>query len=260
MGAICWCGNDSWDLLNTRGYRKCAACGTWMLLNPLPSVDELSRFYTLDNYWHDHMSKRGWLTIEKRVENDLQDGRIACWLRIVNQYCKAPASPGEKIAVEVGCAHGLLLDRLWKQYDWGVYGVEPDAGTADWVHRNFGVAVIDGMFPEVLQKHSLTPVDLFLAMDVLEHAVDPLAFMRGAYQLLKPEGIAIIQTPMDDGNSERPFGNRHDDCFEGREHLYIFTRTSFEKLCVRAGFQVVNNTERWQIMHEIIVLQKKEDG
>src|SRR5207302_6973818 len=98
--------------------------------------------------------------------------------------------------------------------------------------------------------------DLFLSFDVLEHSSDPLAFIREAARLLRPGGVAIIQTVIDRYGVVPPFQDRFADAFDDIEHLFIFTDKAILQLAKGAGLQVVSMHERVWVMGELFVLRK----
>jgi 2-polyprenyl-3-methyl-5-hydroxy-6-metoxy-1,4-benzoquinol methylase len=153
--------------------------------------------------------------------------------------------------VEVGCGSGVLLVEL-RTRGYECIGVEPDEQTAEWGRESRGLDVRPGFFPDV----DLPKCDLFLAFDVIEHALDPEAFMKEVAQLLNPGSVAIIQTPIDRYGYQPPFKNMFDAVFDDLEHLYIFTTQSIHRLEDTTGFITVAE-DSWQLAHEVVVLRKR---
>lgn len=177
--------------------------------------------------------------------NDLDDGRVDYWLGLIERH-----SPSSRSVLEVGCAHGVLLRQL-KSRGHECIGVEPDERTAEWVRENMGLDIRAGLFPDI----DLPKCDLFLSFDVIEHSPDPIAFMKGAAQLLGPDGVAIFQTPIDRYDYQPPFGKMFDLVFDDLEHLYIFTPRSLRILVEMAGLLTIAE-DSWRLAHEIVVLNK----
>jgi len=202
--------------------------------------------YSFDLYWHARQQLKGHPTIENRYKNDLGDGRVAFWLQLISQF-----GPSKGCVIEVGCAHGVLLAEL-NARGYECIGVEPDKKTAEWTRASVGVEVVHGFFPEV----ELPQCDLFLAFDVLEHSPNPEAFLKGASRLLRPKGIAIIQTPIERYGFEPPFGDRFNAAFDDIEHLFLFTDHTMGELARRAGLRILSSTERLWLHHEICILTK----
>jgi SAM-dependent methyltransferase len=93
--------------------------------------------------------------------------------------------------LDVGCGSGEFLARA-AAAGWTVQGVEPMDESAE-VARRRGVPVVTGM----LEDAGL-PVDHFdvvVANHVLEHMVDPVAFLRSVQRWVRPAGIVVIEVP-----------------------------------------------------------------
>jgi len=241
----CWCGGELLPFHWHLSYGVCAQCGCYVNRYP-PVPEELKRLYSFDLYWHTRARLKGQATIEHRASNDRSDGRLDYWLQLIERY----APPTGRV-VEAGCAHGVLLFEL-KARGYECVGVEPDEKTADWTKRNMGLDIRPGFFPAV----DLPDCDLFLAFDVIEHSSDPLAFARGFAQLLKPGGVAIIQTPIDRYTFQPPFGERFKDAFDDIEHLHLFTDKAMKELGSRSGLDILSASERLWLHHETCIFKK----
>lgn len=245
--AACWCGGTLAPIArparHRASYRVCTACGCYVNVRP-PRPSELSKLYAFDLYWHGVQTRMGFPTIEQRTDNDLADGRVQYWLDVVTRY-----APPAGDVVEIGCAHGVLLAAL-KARGYRCTGVEPDAKTADWTSQRTGVPVRVGLFP----GPALDPCDAFLAFDVLEHSPEPLAFLRAARELLRPGGVAIIQTPIERRDRADPFADRP-DFFDDLQHLYLFSEASFRRLAQEAGLRLVQLEDAPQKLGQVAVLK-----
>lgn len=241
----CWCGGRLGPFEWHRSYGVCQECGTYVNRRPL-RPDQLNRLYSFDLYWHQRQQSKGYPTIEHRSAHDRSDGRVDYWLKLIEQY-----GPGSGRVIEVGCAHGVLLTELHNHGFDGI-GVEPDEQTARWARESLNLDIRSGLFPSV----ELPSCNLFLAFDVLEHSHAPLEFFRRIAELLLPNGIAILQTPVDRYDFCPPFGERFEAAFDDLEHLYLFTDKSICKLAQASGLEVVSLKERLWLHHEICILRK----
>jgi SAM-dependent methyltransferase len=210
-----------------------------------PTADRVRELYSFDGYWHERQAAGGLATIEERAESDYRDGRIDYWRRLVARY-----APPSGTLIEIGCGHGALLGELQK-LGFQCIGVEVDPKSAAYARRT-GVDVRSGIFPDV----SLPAAEVFLSIDVLEHAADPEAFMRGIAGALKPGGVALLQTAIDRGEFLVPFAPRFREAFDEIEHTAIFTERSLRQLAARARLDILSMSERIWLMGEIVVLRK----
>lgn len=240
----CWCGGHLSPFEWHESYGVCRECGCYVNQRP-PLPEDLKRLYSFDLYWHTRQRLKHHPAIEQRSTNDRSDGRVDYWLALIKRY-----GPPRGLVVEVGCAHGVLLVEL-RAHGYECIGVEPDEQTAEWTRQAAGLDIRPGLFPNV----SLPRCDLFLAFDVIEHALDPLSFVAGAREVLRGGGVAIFQTPVPGDDHGRPFGEMFDKVFDDVEHQYIFTWKSLSQLAGRCGFRSIA-VDSWRVAHEIIVLER----
>jgi SAM-dependent methyltransferase len=209
----------------------CRQCGH-IYANPQLSTEELRRLYgglyrsPALGYAEDGPSREYlyWKTL--KAKQDYQ------WLRTQIPRRERPGA-----ALEVGCAEGLLLSLLATD-GWSVLGVEPTATYATHARREYGVEVIEAIFEDApLQGRQF---DLIIAMDVLEHIKDPVAFLTRLQTLLAPEGVAYITTP----NLLR-LANPIEEL--SSPHLSLFTPDTLRRTFVRCGFAVVGLSDRVEL-------------
>jgi SAM-dependent methyltransferase len=185
--------------------------------------------------------------IETRAELYRSDGRLDYWLHLVERY-----GPVHGRVIEVGCAPGVLLAELQKR-GYECIGIEVDDKVAEWIRHFMHVDVREGLFPGV----EVPNCDLFLAFDVLEHSVCPKEFMFEVSRILKPNGIAIIQTAIDRYEYNPPFGERF-DMFDDIEHMFLFTDKAMRELGRRVDLEVLSLEERLWLAGEICIFRKSK--
>jgi SAM-dependent methyltransferase len=241
----CWCSGELQPIAWHDRYGVCTQCGSYVNMHP-PVKEALGRLYSLGEYWHARQKRKGHPPIEGRQANDRKDGRVAYWLDLIDRF-----SPTRGLVLEVGCGSGVLITELQRK-GYKCIGVEPDARTAEWIRGKTGLDIRSGFFPEV----DVPACDLFLAFDVIEHSPDPIGFMVGIGELLVPEGIAIIQTPIERYGYQPPFGERFGNAFDDVEHLFLLSDKAIGMLAAKAGLEVVNASERLALHHEVCVLRK----
>jgi len=121
--------------------------------------------------------------------------------------------------LDVGCFDGRLLDSLDSQYE--KLGIEiHDEAVRRAEMRN--VKVVGRDFDEipVLQGG----VDAVLAMDVIEHTQDPLAFIAKLAEAVKPGGLILIGTGNSDAPSWRLMGSAYWYCHIAEHISFINPR------------------------------------
>jgi SAM-dependent methyltransferase len=124
-------------------------------------------------------------------------GSVAGYLEeLLNDVEPAVDLGANSTAVEIGSNDGLLLERLGAR---GIHatGFEPSAALADYSRRQ-GHEVVSDYFGENSARKFLSsrgPVPLVITRHTLEHAFDPLDFLRGVEAVLASDGLAVIEVP-----------------------------------------------------------------
>jgi SAM-dependent methyltransferase len=95
--------------------------------------------------------------------------------------------------LDIGCANGRLLEALGEGYE--RYGIEVNSAFVDESQARGVNVIARDIADPCLQLHAHS-FDLITALAVLEHVADIGAAVRVIATLLKPSGIAIVQTPL----------------------------------------------------------------
>lgn len=245
----CWCGGrEVGPSACSPAYFVCERCGTHVARRRL-RPEKVASFYSMAGYWHDRQREKAHPTLHERRAQLERDGRVDRWLAAIERH----ALGNRGVAVEIGCAEATLLLRL-RDRGWTVCGVEPDPATAASVSAATGIEVRAGAFPEI----SVPDCDLFVACDVLEHALEPQRLLEAAHRSLRPEGLIFLQLPLL-LPEEADFGSITPKVFDPWEHSFIFSRASIATLLAACGFEVLQNNESWIRAHEFVVARRRPD-
>jgi 2-polyprenyl-3-methyl-5-hydroxy-6-metoxy-1,4-benzoquinol methylase len=152
-------------------------------------------------------------------------------LRFVPENCRR--------VLDVGCSNGNFGEVLKQERKIEVWGLEPVASAAAEAATKLD-HVIEGIFaPETnLPQNSF---DAIIFNDVLEHLFDPLAALKLAHSLLKPNGVVVASIP-----NIRHFQAQWEIVVRGewryrdhgifdRTHLRFFTKKSILALFAGSG-------------------------
>lgn len=151
----------------------------------------------------------------------------------------------EKV-LEIGCGAGATMAVLRQKGVTSAVGVELDAGAAEAAKDHFDT-VLQGFVEQADIESVVAPgtLDMVMALDVLEHLVDPWTQVKRLTALLKPGGRFVLSVP-NIRNSKFIFGllfkgNFHyqDDGLLDRTHLRFFTRETAEELATCGGLNLV---------------------
>jgi 2-polyprenyl-3-methyl-5-hydroxy-6-metoxy-1,4-benzoquinol methylase len=144
-------------------------------------------------------------------------------------------------ALEIGCAAGFFLDTL-RRRGFETHGIE--IGEEVFAHArdvfrlpNLHLGPLESYAPPV------EPFDLVALFDVIEHLADPTAAMRRVRSMLRPGGIAVLQTQDVASLARRVMGRKWTH-FKQAEHVYHFSPATIRTLLDRAGFDVLEVRKR----------------
>ncbi len=139
------------------------------------------------------------------------------------------------IFLEIGSFAGILLNEA-KNRGWDVIGVEPLEIPALYAEKEFGIKVIRKYFEQSgLQNET---IDVIVSCHVIEHVPDPFSFINKAFELLKPGGELILETPTYDSLMFKLLKHR-ERSVRCNGHLYFFTKKTLTGLVERCGFKVL---------------------
>lgn len=158
----------------------------------------------------------------------------------------------EKV-LEIGCGAGATMAELRKRGTQVAIGVELDPGAAADAARHFDT-VLKGFVEQADIEGHVQPgsLDMIMALDVLEHLVDPWTQVKRLSPLLKPGGKFVLSVP-NVRNSKFIFGllfkgnfRYQDDGLLDRTHLRFFTRETAEELASSGGLKLAGSYDAKQ--------------
>jgi 2-polyprenyl-3-methyl-5-hydroxy-6-metoxy-1,4-benzoquinol methylase len=201
------------------GYLLCETCGL-ARIDPLPSHEELTRFYPPDyaNY--------------SAPASKLSRMLMAMYDSGVRRQASFFAPSGSRV-LDVGCGGGHYLDKLAGK-DLELHGTEFSEDAAR-PARDKGHTVHVG----ALENLDLPPghFRLIRLNHVIEHVLDPLATLRAASRLLAPGGAVVVETPNLHCPDFRLFG-KYWGALHFPRHLHLFTLRTMGAAAEQAGLRV----------------------
>ena len=204
-------------------YSRCSAC-EYIFVNPRPDPTELSNWYSSHSSFRGHASGeslRSWSEGISQPHERLVLSRIDARGKLL----------------DIGCGYGLNIS-LFQQYAgrFKCYGIEPDAVAAAECTARTGVSPFVGTFEAFRTDDKL---DLIFLNQVIEHVIDPGAWIARIECLLAPGGIVVIGTPNSRGFYSMFLGRQNDPFFHAPLHLNHFTPENLSMLIRRFGMEVI---------------------
>jgi SAM-dependent methyltransferase len=126
--------------------------------------------------------------------------------------------------LDVGCSNGAFLQYLGDE--WEKFGIEPSRSAAG-VARQRGVTVVAADASELGTSNQ--KFDAILAIDVVEHLVDPLPFFGAIHSRLTPRGILIVFTGDTHSLAWRMQGSAYWYC-SLPEHVSFYSRSTMQTI------------------------------
>jgi len=218
----CYCGTDHGKVVREQeSYRmiKCANCN-FVYLNPRPSAEDLCEYYQHHYLPRDPESVGMWHCMMKAVFHKAAN-------QIEKYHTKGKV-------LDVGCGFGFFLQEM-KRRGWDVTGLEVSLPGICYARDTLKLPVHCNTFEEadLPENH----YDVVSAFYVIEHAYNPLIFLKKIHSLLKPKGIVVLRYPhtyllerlltilgVENNVYDIPF------------HLSDFSPHSVEQFLIRAGF------------------------
>lgn len=228
----CWCDNKQCVTFSP-DYLRCPKCETLVWVGKddasLGREKLLDTSYYGQEYWFNHQTDElGLEDIQIRSRLDLSE-RCLYWLKVILKYKLPPAK-----VLELGSAHGAFVAILQKA-GFEATGLEIDPWIVNFARQTFQISMLEG--PIETQEIQPTSIDMIVLMDVLEHLPDPMGTMKRCLELLKPEGILVLQTPM------YPEVMSYNDLLNDKhaflrmlipkEHIHLFSKKGIDELCDR---------------------------
>ncbi len=212
---VCAGAHEPETVVDGLKYVRCTGCGL-TFMDPMPTQRWYDELYAAD-YWEGR---------EKEADREDETHRRLRkeHLRAVS-YLRALRSikdlPERGVLLEVGCGTGGAAASLAEALAWSAVGVEPDVASRR-VASRLGVRTDAVTLDELIDQRR--EFDLVLLSHVLEHVVEPDAFLAQVLRVLAPQGMLIIEVPNGLTNASLHLF-----------HPYLYTRRALTMLLAHRG-------------------------
>jgi len=150
----------------------------------------------------------------------------------------AAAYPSRGRLLEIGSGFGFLLD-YFREDGWSTTGVDQSRRLCSYAAEVFKLTTIPSSFSDA--PLVAEAFDVVVMLHVIEHVPNPLATMRKIFDVLRPGGTLVLETPRYDTLMFKLLGRR-ERSVSCDVHVYFFTVETLSRLARSAGF-IVRETE-----------------
>lgn len=227
---------------------KCKVCQTVQTF-PIPTKQQLSEYYGDQAIAYNGTG--GDVFVKNYINN-----KVGHWNKLklhkrLNEIKKY--APGAKSVLDVGCGAGLFIDYL-RYNDYKVQGIE----LSQWGHavaiKELRLKVQNKQLMEAGFKPKT--LDVVTMYDLLEHTINPQQEVKYIHNLLKDDGVLIINVPNFDSFISRKMGSQWNKLIPPN-HLYHFTIESLSEILKNGGFKIVfvttNNGDAREFSGELFI-------
>jgi 2-polyprenyl-3-methyl-5-hydroxy-6-metoxy-1,4-benzoquinol methylase len=205
------------EFIRADGMRvvECAACGL-AYLNPRPRPEFISIFYEKD-YFTGASAERGEGGLNLNLDlasSEMSEKRSLPWaIEILNK--KINGFNGKRV-LEIGCATGDLLKQIINEGA-DAKGLEISDFAAN-IARKRGLDVTTGTIEHYVSNNH-DKFDVVIALEVIEHVLSPMRFIKSCTKIIKPGGFLVLSTP--NYFCSRRFHNEWFGFKSSFEHIYF---------------------------------------
>lgn len=181
--------------------------------------------------------------------------RIATFRRALGAILDiAGIRPSASVRVlDIGCAGGAFPKAV-ADAGMTVVGIEPSRWLCDYGKRTYGL----NLLPGTLDDHAFPAksFDLVTLWDVIEHVHEPVALLKKCRELLKDDGVLVLNYPDYDSLVTKLLGKKWP--FFLSVHLFYFTPATVKAALKLAGLREVRFRMHWQTLTLGYVLKRAE--
>jgi 2-polyprenyl-3-methyl-5-hydroxy-6-metoxy-1,4-benzoquinol methylase len=119
---------------------------------------------------------------------------------------------------------------------WDVQGIEISHSAAKFSRQKLNVPTYAGTLPEFISHRPNEKYPLILAIDLLEHLIEPESFFTQVNQVIERDGLLILDTPNGNSANISKYGSE----WQGFNpfHLFIFSFENLSHLLKKYGFEI----------------------
>ena len=231
-------GRPHWEKGDLRVV-QCPQC-SMLYANPIASA------YASGDYYDQNAST--YYLSPQKLQSDFSPVRFSRELKLFCKFCRSGA------VLDVGCSTGAFLFQLQKPFtgNYQILGTDASGPALDHAEKQ-GIPVIrDDFLRHDFQGQKFDAVTLWA---VLEHLLDPGAFLHKAGSLLRPNGYCFILVPNLGSLAQKLLGAKYRYVYP--QHLNYFS-TKTLRLLAQKYFSI--DTIAYTHFNPVIIWQDWKSG
>ena len=214
--------------LNGFWHRTCAECKT-LYVSPRLSDACIEDLYS-DAYYSE-MYGRSMLPVFEQRKQLIGRRKFA-------QTVARWGGKGRGRVLDIGAGIGEVPD-VFRDEGWLSHVIEMNPVAVEWLRGRGHEEVFHGSLDGYATDHSF---DIIMAWGVVEHVVDPGAFLRRVHELLVPGGLFVSEVPHGQCllvDVARKTGMDPKRILMGEQHIVLYSTSAYAMLHERNGFEKV---------------------
>lgn len=226
------CGSENIDSrfdLNGFHHKTCSKCKT-LYVSPRLKDECIEELYS-DDYYSEMYTRSMLPVFEKRKQ---LIGR-----RKFAQTISYWGGAGTGRVLDIGAGIGEVTD-VFREEGWRSHAIEMNKVAVEWLNGRGHEDVFHGTLDEYATDYKY---DIVMAWGVVEHVIDPDAFLEKIYGLLAPGGLFVSEVPHGQCllvDMARKTGMDPQRILMGEQHIVLYSTKAYVDLHERNGFQSVH--------------------
>ena len=225
------CGSPGRSLLFQQGewsVYRCNGCGLGVL-DPRPDTEELNELYR-SSYFQSHYDrglKPGSQEIKRRFSQEMHRVRFFRGIKKTGRL------------LDIGCGMGYFLAAC-RNFGYEVEGMDISADSAAYIRDELKIPITVGTADKI--DYPPASFDVVTMWHFLEHARDPVTYLRKTGKWLKQDGIIVVDVPNYEGTDAKKMWD-HWSGWSLPYHLYHFTPDAQRRLLEKCGFETIRDKD-----------------
>jgi 2-polyprenyl-3-methyl-5-hydroxy-6-metoxy-1,4-benzoquinol methylase len=206
---------------------ECRHCG---LITSFPRLNhrEIKLYYPNDYYGRPGVLK------PPKERKDLKSWWF--WREIKKKNLAITKYRGGGRLLDIGCSTGNFLYGMSLTGSWELYGLEPNPHAVDYIRTWYKFPVALGTLEDAHLPSSY--FDVITMWHVLEHMPDPRNSLLTVKELLKPDGLLVVEVPNPESIDAKIFGSAWAG-YDIPRHYHSFPAHTLREIALLSGYKVL---------------------